>query len=159
MPTINGQGAAASGAGEGYAGFGYPDEPSARVIATPVKAIAFDPYNRVYEQNADLTMKEVSPTMQRAALLVLPLGSLPSTPRNGVDLKDVANASNDERQRAAEDAMKVALKPLLDERVLRIERVTLEGGSEDWTGRIITDVIDLTTEKPGYLETNARTPR
>lgn len=156
MPTIDGQGCASLGAGVGPAGFDLDSTPSDRVLATPIPAPAFDPYNRVYPYETNFTMQEMTPTMHRAAHLALPRGSLPATPNEGVDFTEVANASPDQRQRAAEDAMRNAFRPLLIEGVLRIDSVTPEDVGGEWTGRIFTDVTDLSTGRDLTLQSKAR---
>jgi hypothetical protein len=138
------------GAGEGGAGHDPLDELEARPVQTPVKALYFDPYDRIYLRNPDLTMVEGSPVIHRAAHLMLPLGSIPAVATSGFDVEAVRRATPDARARVLEDAVRRMWKVLVDEGVLGIETIVMDP-SDPWNGLWYADVIDLTTKTPARL--------
>lgn len=142
------RGAAAFGAGIGPAGHDPPAEPEERVLQEPVEALHFDPYDRVYAQNDDLTMVAGSGPIQRAALLLLPLGSLPATASSGFPVDAVRRASPAQRYSVIMNALRQTWKPLLETGQIEIVSLELEptprGGT--WSGRFYPLVRDLVTQ-------------
>lgn len=149
-----GSGAGAFGAGEGPAGHDPEDEPSDRVIATPVKAVYFEPFNRRFSQNSDLTMVEGTAPIQRAALLMLPLGSMPTVASSGLNIKRIRAAAPEKRKRVIEDELRVAWKVLLDAGLIAMGAVTLEPG-EPWSGKFYVEVEDLVSRTNGRTSTTS----
>lgn len=140
------RGCAAFGAGIGPCGHSPDDEPSDKVVQPRVSAIAFDPYDRVWSQNDDLTMKETSGPIQRAATLMLPLGAIPAVGRNGIDVKRIKRALPEQRLRVIRDELQLAWKTLLDTRQIAIANVTLSD-TTPWDGRFFVDVRDIVSPK------------
>jgi hypothetical protein len=141
-------GAAAYGAGIGPAGHDPPDEPSEKVTQATVAANSFDPYNRVWTQNDDLTMVEASPNIQRAAMLMLPLRGIPSVAGSGIDLVRIRRALPSRRAATIEEELRRAWKVLLDQRLISIEKIVL---SSPWTGAWDVEVKDLVYRQDGTL--------
>ena len=153
MPTLLGSGMASQGAGVGPCGHDPEDEPSAVVTQTPVAALYFDPFQRRYVQNPDLSMWKGAGPIQRAAHLLLPLGSLPATASSGLDVQSIRRAPPARRQRAVEDAVRIAWKPLTQSRQIVMGKVTLDP-SAPWNGKFTVEVTDLVTKQPVRLEGN-----
>lgn len=141
-----GSGLAAFGAGVGPCGHDPEEDPSEKVVQTPVSALYFDPYDRVYAQEADFTMREGAGPIQRAALLMLPKGALSSVASSGLDLDVIRRASSDRRLRVISDQLRVTWKVLLETKQISMGAVTLEPG-EPWSGRFYVEVQDLVTPK------------
>lgn len=151
------RGAAAYGAGLGPAGHDPAAEPDERVVQEPVAALHFDPFNRVFTQNTDLTMVAGSGPIQRAALLLLPLGSLPATATNGLNVARIRRASRSQRARVILDELRVAWKPLLDTQQIEIVSVEIEepGEGQSWSGLFYPTVRDLATQEKQKLNGKA----
>lgn len=145
MPLLD-TGLGSEGMGEGPIGHDSEDRPSAVVTQTPVGAIFFEPFNRIYLRNADLTMLPSSAPIHRAAHLMLPLGSIPATPGSGIDVGAIKRASPLRRKRVIEDELRVAWRTLLVEGAIAIGKVTVEP-SVPWSGRWDVEVKDLLTEE------------
>lgn len=148
------RGAAAFAAGLGPAGHDPPTEPDLPPEQEPIEALQFDPYDRVYVQNADLTMVAGSGPIQRAAILLLPRGALPATSTSGFPVDDVKRASPAQRRRVIMNALRQTWKTLLETQQIAIEGLEIEptpnGGV--WSGRFYPIVRDLTTDgKPQKL--------
>ncbi len=150
MPVPLGSGLGAYGAGVGPFGHDPEDEPTAVATQTPVGAIAFDPYDRVYRRNEDLTMQPSSGPIQRAAHLMLPLNAIPATPGSGINVDRIRRASPLQRRRVIEDELRVSWKSLLDTGQIRMGKVTIEA-STPWSGRWDVEVVDLITEQKTTL--------
>lgn len=119
-----------------------------------VEVISFDPLLRLYEQNADLTMKASTKTIHRAAHLLLPLGSIPAVKDSGLDIVAIKKALPETRQRVVEDAVNRAWKSLLDEKVIKIHAIVLHE-SIPWSGLFYIDAEDLETTQPFRLQASA----
>lgn len=147
------RGAAAFGAGLGPAGHDPADEPEERVVQEPIEAMHFDPFNRVFTQNADLTMVAGSGPIQRAALLLLPLGSLPATASNGLNIARIKRASRSQRARVILDELKIAWKSLLETQQIEIIGVEIDEPAEgqSWSGLFYPSVRDLATQEKKKL--------
>lgn len=147
------RGAAAFGAGLGPAGHDPADEPEERVVQEPIEAMHFDPFNRVFTQNADLTMVAGSGPIQRAALLLLPLGSLPATASNGLNIARIKRASKSQRARVILDELKIAWKSLLETQQIEILGVEIDEPAEgqSWSGLFYPSVRDLATQEKKKL--------
>lgn len=147
------RGAAAFGAGLGPAGHDPADEPEERVVQEPIEAMHFDPFNRVFTQNADLTMVAGSGPIQRAALLLLPLGSLPATASNGLNIARIKRASRSQRARVILDELKIAWKSLLETQQIEILGVEIDEPAEgqSWSGLFYPSVRDLATQEKKKL--------
>lgn len=154
MSAPLGSGLGAFPAGVGPAGHDPEDDPSEVVTQAPVEALYFDPYDRVYTLNDDLSVVAGSGPIQRAAHLMLPQGSLPATPNDGFPVDDVRRAAPNQRLRAIEDALRVAWKPLLEAKQIRIGIIELEK-STPWSGRFYVEVTDLVTKQTKTLEGRA----
>ena len=150
------QGAGTAGAGVGPAGHDPEMDPSEKVTQTPVGALFFDPYDRVWKQNSDLTMVEGSGPIQRAAVLLIPRGHIAATPGNGIDIAAIKRASPERRQRVVEDQVRAAWKPLLDSGQIEMGAVTLEEQKpgQPWSGRFYVEARDLITQKTKTLTGN-----
>lgn len=144
MPLIDSSGAGASVAGVAPAGHDLPDDPSTRVIQGPRTANEFDPYKRVWTQEADLTMRPTSPVIQKAATLMLPRGSFGSTPESGIPLEGIRRSNPSSRAAMVRDALDQAWAPIISSGELAIVSVELEPG-EPWSGRWLVTVRDTTT--------------
>lgn len=147
------RGAGAFGAGLGPAGHDPASEPDERVVQEPIEATHFDPFNRVFTQNADLTMVAGSGPIQRAALLLLPLGSLPATASNGLNVDRIRRASRSQRARVILDELKLAWKPLLETQQIEIVSVEIEQPAEgqSWSGVFYPTVRDVATKDKAKL--------
>lgn len=152
---------AAFGAGVGPCGHDPEDELDAGATQTPVGALYFDPYDRVYAQNADHTMVQGAGPIQRAAHLLLPLGGIPAVASSGFDVASVKRSPPSQRQLALEDALRRAWKTLLESGQIEMGKVTMldVDGSEwtaekgrPWGGRFDVVVRDLVTKQPATLE-------
>ena len=150
------EGAGAELAGLGPAGHDSEADPSDVVTQTRLGALHFDPFDRVYTQNADLSMVAGTGPIQRAAHLLLPLGALASTASSGLDLLSIKRALPSRRQRAVEDALRVAWKPLISEGQIVMGKVTLEPTEpgRSWSGKFYVEVTDLVTQKTSTLTGN-----
>jgi hypothetical protein len=142
------QGAGAFEAGEGPAGADPLATPSAVVTQAPVGALHFDPFQRTYTRNDDLSMIAGSGPIQRAAHLLLPLGSLPATPNSGLDVLSIKRALPIRRQRAIEDALRVTWASLLNSNQIAMGKVTLEpvASGRSWSGKFDVEITDLVTQ-------------
>lgn len=156
MPTPLGSGLAAYAAGVGPAGHDPEDEPSRKIVQTPVGVLYFDPFDRVYSRNDDLTMVAGTGPIQRAAHLLLPLGALPGTARSGIDTASIRRAAPDRRQRTIEDALRVTWRSLISEGQIQMGKVTLEPTEpgKSWSGRFYVEVFDLVTQQAFTLAGN-----
>jgi hypothetical protein len=119
-------GSASLGAGVGPCGHDTEDEPTEVVTQTLVGAIYFDPLDRVYKRNADLTMVPSSGPIQRASHLMLPRGSIAAVAASGLDIEVIKRASPLRRIRTIEDELRITWKALLDANQIRIGKVTLD---------------------------------
>lgn len=145
-------GAGAFPPGECPAGHDPPDDPSERVEQTSIASAEFDPYDRVWSQNDDLTLTAASPVIQRAALLMMPLGALPATPTHGLDIVRIKRALPSQRLRIITEELKRAWSPLLDPGLMRMGEVTL---SSPWTGEWQVKIVDLLTREDATLTGDA----
>jgi hypothetical protein len=161
MATPLGSGAGAFGAGVGPAGHDPEDALVGATRQTPVAALYFDPFNRVYAQNADYTMVTGAGPIHRAAHLLLPLGSLPATPNSGIDIAAIKRAPPQSRIAVIEDALRRTWKPLLETGQITMGKVTLldHAGKEwtvdsgfPWPGKFDVAVQDLVTNQSALLE-------
>lgn len=130
--------------GTGPCGHDPVAAPSARVVG--VSAVPYyDPAIRGFKVGSDGDLVSVHPVIQQAAFaLGLELGSIPATPRLGLDRKRILKARAEDVQRTAEDAVNVALKRLLDAGDVRVERVITE---RKW-GRVAMDVEIVNLRDP-----------
>jgi len=156
MPATLGSGLAAYAAGVGPAGHDPEDAPSAKVVQTPVGVLHFDPFDRIYARNEDLTMVAGTGPIQRAAHLLLPLGALPGTARSGLDTASIRRASLDRRQRTIEDALRVTWRSLISEGQIQLGKVTLEPTEpgKSWSGKFYVEILDLVTQQTSTLTGN-----
>lgn len=151
-----GSGLGAFGAGEGPAGHDPEDELEAALQQEPVAALEFDPEERVYVIKDDNTMAGTSPVIQRATLLMMPLGSIGAVATDGLDIKRIKRAGPESRQSTLEDALRRAWKVLIDAGQLRMGNVVVKNPGPPWTGEFEVEVIDLTTKQTATLESVAR---
>lgn len=156
MDNLINIGAGAFAAGEGPAGHDPEATPSSVVVQAAVGALFFDPFQRTYKRNADLSMVEGSGPIQRAAHLLLPLGTLSSTASSGLDVASIKRAAPNRRQRAIEDALRVTWKQLIDGDQIAMGKVTLEETEpgKAWSGKYYVEVTDLVTQKTATLTGN-----
>lgn len=161
MATPLGTGMGAFGAGVGPAGHDPEDALVGAVKQSPVASLFFDPFNRLYAQNADFTMVEGAAPIHRAAHLLLPLGSLPAIPSSGLDIDAIKRATHESRIAVIEDALRRTWKVLLEGGQIAMGKVTLldNAGNEwtinsgvPWPGKFDVAVQDLVTKQPATLE-------
>jgi hypothetical protein len=155
MSILIASGVGAFAAGLGLAGHDPEPEPTAPVEQTRVAAVDFDPYQRVYVRNDDLSMQATTPAIQRAAHLMLPLNALPAVPSSGIDIASIKRASLERRLTVVIDALNRTWRVLLDAGLIAIRTVEIDP-SEPWNGRFYADVEDLQTGRPFRL---ASTPQ
>jgi len=130
-----GSGMGAYGAGVGPCGHDPEDALVASLTQTPVAALYFDPLSRTYVQNADFTMVAGTGPIQRAAHLLMPLGSIPAVPLSGFDTGAVKRAAPDARKAVIEDALRRTWKVLLDTQQISFGNVVLTNAyGVPWTG-------------------------
>lgn len=152
MATPLGTGMAAFGCGVGPCGHDPEDALVGALKQDPVAALYFDPYTRTYLQNADFTMVEGAGPIQRAAHLLIPLGSIPATPTSGFDTGPVKRANQDARIGVIEDKLRRTWKKLLDTNQISMGKVVLvdaDGNtweSGPWDGHFEVPVTDLVTK-------------
>lgn len=133
--------------GEGLAGHEPGEAHTYPVEQSTVEAVKFDPYDRTFPQNEDLTMQSVTPALQRAALLMMPLGSIPAVAKSGLNIDRIKRAAPEDRLRVIESELRITWKTLLDAGILQLERVELHP-SDPWNGTFYPYVRDLTTTLP-----------
>lgn len=151
MATPLGSGLGAFGAGVGPCGHDPEDELVGSHRQETVEALEFDPYDRVYSQNADGSMVAGSGPIQRAAHLMLPLGSIAATPESGLDVDAIKRASPGARKNVIEDALRRTWKVLIETNQIRMGTVTVVRPGPPWKGEFTVDVVDLVTKKPETL--------
>jgi len=154
MSTIGSTGAAAFTAGETLAGHDGPESPSAVSTQSDITAIAFDPYDRSYTLQTDQSLKGTTRVLHRAALLILPRGSIPAVASSGINLDPIRRATPAQRLRIIRDQMNLAYQTLLDTGLLAIRSVQLSS-TTPWDGRWYADVVDLETGQSATLTGNA----
>ena len=153
MDNLIAIGAGAFEAGEGPAGADPLATPSAVVTQSEVGVLHFDPFQRTYTRNTDLSMVAGDGPIQRAAHLLLPLGSLPSTASSGLNIVAIKRALPSQRQRAIEDELRVAWAPLINTDQIAMGKVTLEpvASGRAWSGQFYVEITDLVTQKTTTL--------
>lgn len=130
--------------GNGPCGHDPVAAPSARVVGT--SAIPYyDPTVRGFKVDTNGDLVSVHPVIQEAAFaLGVELGSIPATPRLGLDRRRILKARREDVQRTAEDAVSVALKRLLDRGDIAVVRVV----TERQYGRVAMDVEIVNLRDP-----------
>lgn len=140
-------------AGVGPAGHDLPAELQTQIKDMAPTALAFDPYDRVYVQNDDFTMASGTGPIQRAALLMLPLGSIAATPSSGLDISAIRRASPAARVTVITDALTRAWKTLIETNQIALGKVTIPKPGPPWDGIWEVEVTDLVNKKTSTLET------
>lgn len=134
-------GAGCAGAGEGPAGWDRTPEPGYRPGPTLVAAPLFDPQTKRYTMTAEGGLVAEHPVMARARhLLGIRRRGLPAAPSVGLPIAGIKAAHKDRKQRECEDAVKITLKPLLDDEDVIIVRVVL---STPFDGTFYTELKNL----------------
>lgn len=154
MAVPLGSGQAAYGAGVGPCGHDPEDDPSEVVVQTPIAALYFDPYDRVYTLNADLSLKAGAGPIQRAAHLMLPRGAIPAVAFSGLDVNAIRRATPARRVRIIEDELRLAWQSLLSTGQITMGKVTLDD-TNPWSGRFYVEVTDRITKQTATLDGNA----
>lgn len=150
MPTSLIRGMGAWPLGEGPLGHAPADALEGATEQEPVEALYFDPLTRSYLQNEDLSMVAGSAPIQRAAHLLMPVGSLPATVSSGLDVESIKRASPEARAKAIEDALRRAWKTLLEASLIAIGRITVSDRA-GWSGEFDVQVKDLVTKETATL--------
>lgn len=153
MTDIDGSGAGAFDAGEGDAGWEVLTPGVAR-SKTLVPAPKFDPLTRRYLIGDGGALIEEHPVLARARhLLGIRRRGIASAPTVGIPLARLRAARQDQVQREVEDAVRIALAPLVDAGDLEIVRVQIE---LPFRGRFYTDLRNLRAPntKPVRIATN-----
>ena len=120
-------GAGSSGAGLGPAGFDVVTEPTAPRNVTRPRAILFQLNGCDFPLDDDGRYEDVHPVDQWVALqLGIALGTVGSSPLVGSPLRRITHAGAPRTRAQVEDAVRVALKPKLDTREIRIDRIDYE---------------------------------
>lgn len=151
MATPLGSGLGAFGAGIGPCGHDPEDAITGSHRQEAVAALEFDPYDRVYVENEDGSLVAGTGPIQRAAHLMMPLGSLAATPDSGLDIVAIKRASPGARRNVIEDALRRAWKALLETKQIRMGAVTVLNPGPPWKGEFTVDVTDLVTRSPETL--------
>lgn len=145
-------GLGAFGAGIGPFGHDPPAELVGAAKQAPVAALEFDPYDRVYAQNADRSMVAGAGPIQRAAHLMMPRGSIPATPASGLDVDAIRRAPPSARKTVITDALRRTWKVLIESNQIRMGTVTLINDGTYWKGEFQVEVVDLVTKQPETLK-------
>lgn len=141
MPEVGGGGAGAYPAGEGYGGWDPDTGESTVRTKTLAAAPKFDPLTRRYELASTGGLADEHPVIARARhLLGLRRRGIASAPTVGIPIARMRIARPDQRQREAEDAVNIALAPLLAAGDVRIKSVTL---SDPYNGTFYTELVNL----------------
>lgn len=120
-------GAGSSGAGLGPAGFDPAADPTAPRNVTRPRAILFQLNGFDFPLDSDGLYQDVHPVDQWVALqLGLPLGVVGTSPTAGSPLRRITHVGAPSTRAQVEDAVRVALKPKVDTREIRIDRVDYE---------------------------------
>jgi hypothetical protein len=144
MPTSTlGTGLAAFPAGVGPAGHDPDEKPTTLPKQTPIPALAFDPYARVYVRNADGTMAAGTGPIHRAAHLMLPRGSIAATPNEGLDVQAIRRATPESRLTVIKDAVYRTWKVLIESRQIAVGRIFVLEPGPPWSGKFEVEVVDL----------------
>lgn len=131
--------------GVGPCGFDPVAAPTARTTLT--SAIPYyDPSIRGFATLSNGDLRSVHPVIQEASFaLGVPVGSIPSTPNVGLNVKRILAATADTLQRVAEDEVNVALRRLLDAKDILVKRVVTERRG----GYVRMDVEIVNLRDPG----------
>lgn len=141
MSAPGSTGAGAFLAGEGLAGWDPLDAMADRPPRTAVPAPKFDPTTRRYVVLENGALEDEHPVIARARhLLGIRKRGLTSSPNDGIRLGRLREARREQRQREAEDAVNVALKELIDNGDLVVERVLI---SNPFDGTIYPEIRNL----------------
>lgn len=141
MPEVGGGGAGAYSGGEGYGGWDPDTGISTVRTKTLVAAPKFDPETKRYELASTGGLVDEHPVIARARhLLGFRRRSIASAPTVGIPLSRLRVARPDQRQREAEDAVNIALAPLLAAGDVRVVSVTL---SSPFDGTFYTELQNL----------------
>jgi hypothetical protein len=137
-------GAGSFGAGLGPAGSSPVPAPTPREVLTPGTAADYDPFAGVYPYDTSGVVQTTHPVWQRCALILgIRRGALRSSPLVGIPLDRLKNCTEATAQREAENAVRVALKDLLDAKDILVTAVTIE---TPWLGKFYTDIRNLREE-------------